>query len=211
VLAAALSLLLLAPSARAAEDCPSVSSTATLAVPLVRQATTYSCGPASLLSILYYWGVYDHGESALYPALGTTPEDGTRPDKLVEAAKSFGLSAELREGATLCDLRRAVAAGETVIVNFQAWGEGATAKLPWREDWEDGHYAVLVGMTADRAYFMDPSTGGALAYVPLSELPARWHDYDKIDGKVRRWNRLALFIGGKTHLKSLPAEPVRLE
>ncbi len=200
-----------APSARAAEDCVAASSaTATLAVPLIRQATHYSCGPASLLSILYYWGVYDGPESDLYARLATTEADGTRPDKLVAAAKAFGLAASMREGVTLCELRKALAAGQTVIVNFQAWRDGKTAGTPWRQDWEDGHYAVLVGMTADKAYFMDPSTGGALAFVPLDELPDRWHDYDMIDGKRREWRRLALFIAGSKHLQAVPAAPIRL-
>ena len=213
-LLAPLLLLALASLAKAADPlarCPVRPPKRFLPLPLVRQATDYSCGAASLLSILYYWKDYDGFESALYPRLGTTPQDGTRPDKLTEGARAFGLRAEMREHVTVCDLVEALRAGQTVIVNFQAWRDSATANVPWKDDWEDGHYAVLAGVRSGRAYFMDPSTGGALAYVPLDELTERWHDYDMIDGKRHDWHQLAVFISGKSHLETLPAPPVRLK
>lgn len=212
--AAAACLLALLAASAAADGLPSCKTqppSTFLPVPLVRQATDYSCGAASLLAILYYWRAYDGFESSLYARLGTTPKDGTRPDKIVAGARSFGLKAAMREGVTVCDLADALSQGQTVIVNFQAWRDSATASIPWDKDWEDGHFAVLVGIKAGRAYFMDPSTGGALAYVPLAELPARWHDYDMIDGKRRDWSRLAIFISGKTHVRTLPAPAVPLE
>ena len=64
-----------------------------LQVPLTAQATNYSCGAAALLGILRYWKAYDEDETALYPLLQTTPEDGTHPARLVEGGRHFGLQA----------------------------------------------------------------------------------------------------------------------
>src|SRR5580704_12187479 len=57
------------------------------AVPLTRQRTGYSCGPAALLGALRYWGVFDGREQDLYALLETTKKDGTESPKLAEGAR----------------------------------------------------------------------------------------------------------------------------
>ncbi|HMA07121.1 MAG TPA: hypothetical protein VKP68_04645, partial [Ramlibacter sp.] len=47
----------------------------------------------------------------------------------------------------------------------------------YADDWEDGHYAVVVGMDAEKIYFMDPSTIGNYTFIRVQEFVARWHDY----------------------------------
>src|SRR4051812_48617178 len=44
-----------------------------LGVPVVEQATDYSCGPATLMAVLRYWQRPVACEQDLYPALHTTP------------------------------------------------------------------------------------------------------------------------------------------
>lgn len=181
-----------------------------LPVPLVRQATSYSCGAAALLSTLYYWQVYDGTESSLYERLGTTPQDGTEPSGLVSGAKSLGLEAELKEGLSLADLRASLKKGQTVLLDLQAWrAEGSTAS--WKDTWEDGHYVVLVGMDQTHLYVMDPSSPGAYAYLPLPEFAERWHDYEDRHGARREFVHTGILISGKKALKSVPAPLVRLE
>lgn len=182
-----------------------------LPVPLVRQANSYSCGAAALLSILFYWRVHDGGESSLYARLDTTEKDGTEPVKLAEGARSFGLEARLQEGSSLDELRAALKRGETAILDLQAWRTEETKKIPWDRDWDDGHYVVLVGLDGDYAYVMDPSSSGAYAYLPLDELALRWHDFEDRHGPRREYRRLAVFIKGKTPLKALPGPLLRLE
>lgn len=185
-----------------------------LPLPLVNQETDYSCGPASLLSVLRYWQVFDGTERDLYGPLQTTPKDGTEPPKLVEVAARYGLSAELREGMSVEDLRASLKRGDTVIIDFQAWREEGAPPLPWEDVWEDGHYSVLAAMDAKNAYFMDPVAEGTYAYMPLDELPRRWHDYEDRSGTVRRYFQLGLILRGKTPLEAPskpPARPIRLE
>jgi predicted double-glycine peptidase len=171
-----------------------------LPVPLFRQSTGYACGAAAMQAVLYYWKVYDGQESALYKVLGTTPADGTPPERLVEGARSFGLEARMKEGCDLADLRATLAAGETVILNLQAWRDGASKATPWKDHWEDGHYVVLVAMDEARLYVMDPSVGAGYAFLPQSEFLDRWHDYTNAGGTRREYRRLAIFIKGRTPL-----------
>ena len=180
-----------------------------LAVPLVRQATSYSCGAAALQSVLAYWGAYDGGESGLYALLATTPKDGTDPVHLASGAVHFGLKAELREGMTLDELRRLLDSGDTVILDLQAW-RVAGATVSWQDDWEDGHYVVLVGMDAKNAYVMDPSTLGRYAWLPLTELEERWHDYEDRDGPIRRYLRLGIVIRGKAAFRGTSRDAARM-
>lgn len=168
-----------------------------LAVPLVRQAAPYTCGAAVMASVLAYWGVYDGGEAGLYQKLQTTQKDGTDPRAMADAARSFGLDAAWRERTTLEDLRAALARGQTVILDLQAWRENDPTPETWEDNWEDGHYAVLVGMDDRYLYVMDPSAWGSYASVPIDELDERWHDYESRRGPVWRDWRLAIFVSGR--------------
>ncbi|MCX5790492.1 MAG: C39 family peptidase [Elusimicrobia bacterium] len=220
--------LSLAPAARAADPGamsdpaelvakfkaarPSLPAKA-LAVPLHQQETNYSCGAAALFSVLRYWQAFDGKERDLYSPLGTTRKDGTEPPKLAQVAKTFGLSAELRKGMTLSDLRAALDQGQTVIVDIQAWREGKTAKTAWKDDWEDGHYVVLVGLDDKNAFFEDPVLKDSYAYMPVEELPVRWHDYEDRHGRTQRYWQAGIVIHGKTPAPApLPAKkPARLD
>jgi predicted double-glycine peptidase len=173
-----------------------------LKVPLIYQATDYSCGAAALMSVLYYWGAFDGKETDLYKDLDTTTE-GTHPQKMAQLARAIGLQARVRLYTTLHELEVALANGETVILDIQAWPDtdGPEAGLPWPLVWESGHYVVLVGMDDHYAYFMDPSLMNAHGYIPLMELIERWHDYETSAdpvNKFKRWNNvnLAIFING---------------
>jgi predicted double-glycine peptidase len=179
----------------------------------VRQETGYGCGAAALLSTLKYWRAYSGSERSLYPMLETTPKDGTEPAKLVEAATRLGLRAALKTGARLRELKHALARGETVILDIQAWADKRVSGAAWRDEWEDGHYVVLVGMDRRNAYVMDPSSDGGYGWLPLEELLDRWHDYEDRHGFREVNQRLAIFLSGDSPLKKVPpATPlVRVE
>lgn len=213
---ASLLALLLAALPAAAAPAPRLPQNH-LKVPLVPQATSYSCGAAAMLAVLLYWNLIDANESSLYEALGTSPEQGTHPARIRDHARKLGLKAEIRTGLSLEDLEKGLAAGHTLIVDFQAWADWDTAlgnpdyDYRWKERWEDGHYAVLVAMDRDFLWFMDPSSFGRYAYMPRQELLERWRDYEEEDGKRVEYQRMAIDIwGGKSTLKSVPAEPIRL-
>ena len=146
-----LTTLLFAALASAAEPAAPGLPADHLRVPNVRQATGYSCGAAALMGALTYWGVYDGGESKLARLLGTDPENGTPVTALLAVAKTFPVDVEGREGLTEADLRAALAKGDTVILDVQAWADekgGPLRGAQWRERWEDGHYVVLIAMDA---------------------------------------------------------------
>ena len=170
-----------------------------LGVPIVEQATDYSCGPATLLAVLRYWGKHVRCEQDLYGPLHTTPKDGTEPDKLAAVARDYGLRAEYRSGATIDELRVALAAGTTVIVDLQAWRD---KPIPWRDDWDDGHYIVLVAIAGDRLYAMDPSADHGFSWLGLGELDERWHDFELHDGQRRNLQHMAVFISGDAHVSA---------
>ena len=173
-------------------------------VPIVTQATPYSCGAAAVLSTLYYWQAYDGNESSLYGPLETTPKDGTVPEKMAEVARAHGVKAEIREHQSLNDLRAALAAGDTVIVEYQAWRDVKAPKLPWKDTWEEGHYSVLVGLDGINLFFMDPSAHKGYGYIPEAEFLDRWHDYDVYQGAPVRHFQLGIFIHGKKPLGKFP-------
>lgn len=182
-----------------------------LPVPIIRQATYYSCGAASLLAILYYWKAYDDTESSLYESLHTTEENGTDPGNIVKVARQHGLDAYTKDHLRLSELRDALNRGATVILDLQAWRDSKEKRLPWKKIWESGHYVVLVAMDDHFIYTMDPSAGVGYAYLPLHEFLVRWHDYEERNGEKIRFHRLGIFIQGKRPIKRFPTKLIRIE
>jgi predicted double-glycine peptidase len=206
--AAALCATLLAGHAIKA-SLPLSAPPALLPIPLVSQARPWSCGAAALMAALLYFGVYDDPESTLDAALGVTPEEGTRVDSIVAEARRYGLNADARVGLTLGDLERALSGGEVVIVALQAWASSAVTD--WRTDWEDGHYVVVVGLSRDRVYVMDPSVRTGYAYLTRDQFLQRWHDYDLDGGKRTVFERLGIVLRGGARLTRYPAEPTPVQ
>ncbi|MBI3533954.1 MAG: C39 family peptidase [Deltaproteobacteria bacterium] len=182
-----------------------------LQVPIIRQATDYSCGPASLLGVLNYWQVYEGAESELYSVLGTTEKNGTEPQKLLEGAKKYGLTADMKENLELADLKAALQKSETVILSYQAWRDEDSKDKPWSEIWEDGHYGVLVAMDSEFLYLMDPSYARGYVYVSQAEFLERWHDYEDREGKKWKYQHIAIFIHGEKPVSAFPGPIVVLE
>jgi uncharacterized protein len=165
-------------------------------IPNVRQSTGYSCGAAALQAVLAYWGTRER-EDRLIERLETTPEHGTHPEDIVRVAREFGLEADIREGLEINDLKVGLSRGATVIVDLQAWRE--SDDLPWRENWEDGHYMVLLGADEHNLYFEDPSLLGSRGFIPVPEFLERWHDYEgeaPLDASDRKYIRMAIFVRG---------------
>jgi predicted double-glycine peptidase len=130
-------------------------------VPLTRQATDYTCGVAALQSVLGFYGK-EYREDELSKLLHAEPKNGTDCHKIEGFCRSHGFSTQAANHQ-----------GRPVIVLLQAWCEHPTN---YSSDWDDGHYAVVIGSDAHNVYFMDPSTLGHYAYVPKSEFLKRWHD-----------------------------------
>lgn len=162
--------------------CLSVNSSATSfptitlleAVPDVVQTTDYSCGPSSLVAVLAYYGITQR-ESKVILEAKTNPEIGAEREDLAEVAESYGLTATVRDGLHLADLERELSQGFPVIILNQSWTDALTTN--WKDNWEDGHYLVVIGMDAASVYVEDPLLDGVRGYIPRREFVERWHDW----------------------------------
>jgi uncharacterized protein len=161
-----------------------------LAVPDVRQATDYTCSASALQGVLAYYGI-ELREDVLAKELGATPEDGAPPEAIVRVAIAHGLQAVKRENMTVEDLAAAIAQGHPVIVEMQAWSDAP--RTSWADDWDDGHYAIVVAVDGDRLVFEDPSVLGSRAVLSRREFEERWHDIDAGYRNVRT----GIVFGGK--------------
>jgi predicted double-glycine peptidase len=173
-----------------------------LAVPNVRQSTGYTCSAAALQAVLAYFGI-ETREDRLTHELRATPELGAPPESIMRVAQSHGLTAVLREQLTVAELQQALRAGSPVLVDFQAWPERRPGSF--RNDWEDGHYAVVVAIEGDTIVLEDPSLLGSRGVLPLTEFQERWHD---TDGK-RRYIHAGIIFGGRTPAPPPPRRPVQ--
>lgn len=147
-------------------------------VPLIRQATDYTCGVAALQAVLAYYG-QDVREDVLAKALHANHKIGTRYKNIQRYAETHGLTVHVDLEMTIEQLKNSIQSGHPVLCLIQAW---ADKKTDYRTDWDDGHYVVAVGVEDDRVIFMDPSTAGHYTYIPLQEFQQRWHD---VDGTVK--------------------------
>lgn len=174
-----------------------------LEVPDVRQSTAYSCGAAAVQAILSYYGI-DRREADLMQKLCTHPDRGTSPEAISRFLTSLGFEVEIHQESSLEDLQSELQKGRPVIVDGQAWREGAELRLPWSQVWESGHYMIAVGLDSHYLYLEDPSLLGQRGKIARSEWLERWHDYE-IDelGQRKDYHRCAIFVRGKQP----PAKP----
>jgi predicted double-glycine peptidase len=145
-------------------------------VPEALQSTEYSCGAASLQAVLSYYGT-DVPEQLLMDCLSTSPRNGTDPDEIVRVARELGFDATMDIELTISDLAASVREGVPVIIAAQAWTEERSADFSWADDWEDGHYMVVVGVDGDFVYLEDPAMTSDIGALPIREFNDRWHNY----------------------------------
>ncbi len=143
-------------------------------LPLVRQATDYTCGVAALQSILRYYGI-EIREDRLAAILKSDPDNGTSYVAIESYARENGFTTSIRTGMSLEELKAILRNGSPVLCAIQAW---PNQPVDWKTDWDDGHWVVAIGYDETRILFMDPSTLGNYTYIPNEEFLDRWHDTD---------------------------------
>jgi predicted double-glycine peptidase len=165
----------------AAQDAPGSPSlpltraSKLIPLPLVRQATEYTCGTAAVLSVLAYFGD-SYFEAALAKQLATNSRTGTYYKRIIEFARAHGYDVTANSAMTIAALKQCIDEGAPVICLVQAWS-GKT--VDYGKDVTDGHYVVAVGYDSQDIYFMDPWSLGSYTYLPYADLEARWHDVQK--------------------------------
>ena len=146
-------------------------------VPIVNQASDFTCGVAAMLSVLYYWDKKeDDYETNLAKRLKANGKDGVVSTQIKRYARSRGFKVLRKENMALEEIEDFIRDGKPVLVLLQAWPDSKRAA--WKGKWKDGHFAVAIGSDAHNIYFMDPSTLGNYTYIPKKEFIDRWHDWD---------------------------------
>jgi len=165
-------------------------------IPDVMQMNNYSCGVAAFQGVAMHFGYWGYQEE-FAKILKTSPEEGTSPIYIVKGFKKLGFHAEIKEKQTIPQIKQYLRDGWCVIVDFQAWNEHPEGK-DYSNEWEDGHYGILVGYNDDTLFIEDPSLLGTVGYLSNEEFMSRWHDYENENGKRREYNQMVIIVKGRT-------------
>lgn len=160
-----------------------------------RQTTEYSCGASALQAVMSYWGK-DVDEEDLMRLLGTTPEEGTYPEEIVRVARSQGFEAELKANLTLEEVERATAQGEPVIVLGQVWRSQKPGDQSMTEEWDSGHWFIVLSVDKDYVYFEDPYVHMGKGFVPRATFEDAWHNVMGGDLNKPKQIHMGIFIHG---------------
>jgi len=139
-----------------------------------RQTTEYSCGPSALQSVLSYWGK-EVDETELMKLLHTTAEEGTYPDDIARGARALGFEAEVKDNLTLDEVARITADGTPMIALGQVWRSARNATASVEEEWDNGHYIVVLAVDENYVYFQDPYVRMSKAFAPRKDFEDHWH------------------------------------
>jgi uncharacterized protein len=149
-------------------------------MPDTRQSTEYSCGAAALQAVLGYWG-RDIGEVDLMELLNTDPDSGTYPDDIIRVAHQMGLEAEYGENLTIMDIEDSLREGKPVMIDCQAWRSVSEHNDSWADEWDNGHWMVIIGLDKENVYFEDPYILGSRGFMSRQEFLERWHNSRGLD------------------------------
>jgi len=146
-----------------------------------RQTFDFDCGAKALQLVMAYYGV-EVREDELMEALGTGKE-GTPVTDMVAVAQRHGFEVKACSGWTLAEVKRIVTAGDPIIVLLQAWADRYMTLEDWRHDYDDGHYAIVIGFTKRVLLFEDPASFRR-TWLSEREFMSRWHDRDPETNEV---------------------------
>lgn len=166
---------------------------------VMRQTFDFDCGAKALQTVMVYYGV-EVREDDLIRELGTD-KDGTPWMNMVSLAERQGFRVRAEEGWGLEELKRFVDARHPVIVLLQAWAERFMTLEDWRTDFDDGHYAIVIGHSNGILVFEDPSSFRR-TWLTEEEFLGRWHDMDARTGT--KYERLGMVLLGKEPVKQTP-------
>ena len=159
-----------------------------LDVPKARQTFDFDCGATALQVVLGYYGIEARLDN-LIELTRTSPDHGLVPEKIVQAARRYGLKVDSRQMAVE-DVREYISHEVPVILAVQAW-KGQQPR-DWSRVWMDGHFVVAMGYTPTKMIFEDPAVLNRV-YLTFPELELRWHDLDSRDGTVYRHHGIAIY------------------
>lgn len=129
---------------------------------MVLQDTNYTCGPASLESLLAWYGL-EIPQEHLAVLCQTTEADGTSPENMGNALLSLGFTVQEKIGGTWKELRNLTSSGTPVLIG-------------WFTDFEEPgeeHYSIAYHVTDAEITMMDPEIGNTRT-LPKQDFLKRW-------------------------------------
>jgi predicted double-glycine peptidase len=157
-----------------------------------RQTFDFDCGAKALQTVMAYYGV-EAREDELMKAIGTGRE-GTPVSGMIAVAERHGFHVEAKDRWTLGQIKRFIDQGDPVIVLLQAWADRYMSIDDWRNDYEDGHYAIMIGYAKGVLLFEDPASFRR-TWLREREFLARWHDVDPRTNT--KYDRFGMVLLGK--------------
>jgi len=157
-----------------------------------RQSYDFDCGAQALQTVMAYYGV-NVRKDRLIKELGSG-QDGTDIQALIDFARKKGFQVESGEHWTLDVVKRHVDDGHPVIVLLQAWSSRYLSLKEWRSNYEDGHYAIVIGYNNKAVFFEDPSAFYR-TWLNNNEFLARWHDM--VPGTGRKLEQFGMVLLGR--------------
>ena len=140
-----------------------------------RQTFDFDCGAKALQLVMEYYGI-DIREDELLKELKTGNE-GTSYANIISVAEKNGFEVFASNGVSLEQLMDFVDRGYPVIVIVQAWADRYMTLEDWKSNFDNGHYAVVIGHQDHVIIFEDPSSIHR-TWMSEEEFLARWHDID---------------------------------
>lgn len=157
-----------------------------------RQGTSFTCGADCVQKVMVYYGE-DFRELDLAHDLKTDPKHGTYVKNIVKFFHRQGLKAIVRQKMTISNLIAQINRNIPVIIMLQAWGSKENFAKNYKDEWDYGHFVVVIGYTCDLILLSDPALFN-VGYIPKAELKARWHDTD--EGNIKTY-QLGISVFGK--------------
>lgn len=148
-------------------------------IPLCRQATNYTCGPAALQSILGYYNC-EYQEDVLSKELHCVNPTGTDFRWILRFCNTHHFVASFYENIALSTVLTYIDQNIPVLLLIQCWTNSPNQFPSYSTNIHDSnHYVVACGYTNTSVIFMDPSTLGHYTYLRKDELMNRWHLQDE--------------------------------
>ncbi len=147
----------------------------TVDLPSGRQAFDFDCGAKSLQLVFAYYGL-DISEGDLFQELQVNHQ-GTPFQNMILVAEKYGFTVIARCGMSLKQIKEHVDKDTPVIVAVQAWADKRMTLDEWKQNYDNGHYAIVIDYYGSIIVFEDPASFSK-TWMTDKEFSARWHDMD---------------------------------
>jgi ABC-type bacteriocin/lantibiotic exporter with double-glycine peptidase domain len=123
------------------------------------QLDDYSCAAHCVIVILNYYSIKTNLTSILQQ-LGTSKEDGTDTEPIINLFKSKKLKIEINESATIDDIREAIDHNFPMLITINEWE----------------HWVVIYGYSEERIFIIDSNKSRIFNSIQIEDFIEIWDD-----------------------------------